>query len=72
MQHIKADKGDDLWLAINIIDNSDALKYCNTERQKALMTEIKKVQTSINILDDYIQENMLRIEAPVIRLMEAA
>lgn len=72
MQHIKADKGDDLWLWINIDDNAVALKYCNVGRQKVITAEIRRLYASIAILDEYIQKHMLRIEMPVARLIEAA
>lgn len=72
MKHIKTDRGDEGWLAVNIIDTNDALKHCNIEKQKVLVAEILKVEASIRILDKYIQQNMLRIEMPVMNMVEAA
>ena len=62
-------KGDHLWLALNIIDNSAALKHCDRSMQQEIAMKIEELQAKVVMMDEYIRQNSPCFELQV-RLKE--
>lgn len=63
--------GEDLWLAVNVIDTNAAWKRCNRSMQEETAAKIKVLEANVIAMDDFIQKNTKCIEWPVMMMREA-